>query len=384
MDRRTLLRGLAAGALPAPAFAGMTHVVGPPGSGPGFVQVLRQARDGDTIEVMAGDYRGEVAVIEQRRLTLRGVGGRPVFHAAGRAAERKAILVVRDGDITIDNLEFRGARVADVNGAGIRFERGRLQVLRCRFVDNENGLLSANFADAELDIEDCVFANAPPMRGRLHHLLYVGRIARLSIVGSRFHQGFEGNLIKSRAARTSIAYNLIVDGAGGRASYEIDLPNGGIAAITGNVLGQSADTENHSVVAYGAEGDAHPRSELTLSHNTMVSDRLAGARFLRVWTDRLPADTRITAVNNLTVGLGVFTAGLDGTFAGNHAASRRALLDPQALDFALAPDSSLRGRGVDPRNVNGRDLAPRAEFVLPIGTRALTPPVNWSPGAFQR
>jgi hypothetical protein len=89
-------------------------------------------------------------------------------------------------------------------------------------------------------------------------------------------------------------------------------------------------------------------------------------------------------VNNLTVGPGVFTAGLDGTFAGNHAASRRALLDPQALDFALAPDSSLRGRGVDPRNVNGRDLSPRAEFVLPIGTRALAPPVNWSPGAFQR
>jgi hypothetical protein len=87
-------------------------------------------------------------------------------------------------------------------------------VLRCRFVDNENGLLGANFADAEPDIADCVFANAPPMRGRLHHLLYVGRIARLSIVGTRFHQGFEGNLIKSRAAQSSIAYTCASGRAG--------------------------------------------------------------------------------------------------------------------------------------------------------------------------
>jgi hypothetical protein len=333
---------------------------------------------------MAGDYRGEVAVILQRRLTIRGVGGRPVFHADGRAAERKAIFVVREGDITIDNLEFRGARVPDFNGAGIRFERGRLKVLRCGFFDNENGLLSANFADAELDIEDCVFADAPAMRGRLHHLLYVGRIARVSIVGSRFQQGFEGNLIKSRAARSSIAYNLIVDGAGGRASYEIDLPNGGIATITGNVLGQSADTENYAVVAYGAEGNAHPRNELTLSHNTMVSDRLAGARFLRVWTDRLPPDTRITAVNNLTVGPGLFTAGLEGRFAGNQSAARRMLVDPEMLAFELVPDSSLRGRGVDARDFDGRDLSPKAEFVLPVGTRPLVPPARWSPGAFQR
>jgi hypothetical protein len=333
---------------------------------------------------MPGTYRGEVAVIGQRRLHIRGIGARPVFVAGGEAAEGKAIWVIRDGDITIDNLEFRGARVPDFNGAGIRFERGRLKLLRCGFFDNENGLLSANFADAELDIEDCEFANAPPMRGRLHHLLYVGRIARLSIVGSRFHQGFEGNLLESRAARTSISYNLIVDGAGGRASYEIDLPNGGIAAITGNVLGQSADTENYAVVAYGAEGNAHPRNELTLSHNTMVSDRLAGARFLRIWTERLPPHTRVTAVNNLTIGPGIFTAGIEGRFAGNHSASRRMLVDPAALDFGLVPDAGPRGHGVDARDFDGRDLSPKAEFVLPVGTRPLAPPARWSPGAFQR
>ena len=43
----------------------------------------------------------------------------------------------------IENIEFRGVRVADRNGAGIRFETGRLHVLRCAFFDNENGLLAA-------------------------------------------------------------------------------------------------------------------------------------------------------------------------------------------------------------------------------------------------
>ena len=55
------------------------------------------------------------------------------------------------------------------------------------------------------------------------------------------------------------------------------------------------------------------------------------------------------------------------------------------LAFELQPDSWLRGRAEDPRTLAG-DEAPcrRAEFALPIGTRALKPPAAWSPGALQR
>jgi hypothetical protein len=48
-----------------------------------------------------------------------------VLLAAGHSAEDKAILVVRNGEVRIENIEFRGTRVPDGNGAGIRFERGR-------------------------------------------------------------------------------------------------------------------------------------------------------------------------------------------------------------------------------------------------------------------
>jgi hypothetical protein len=262
----------------------------------------------------------------------------------------------------------------------------------CAFFDNENGLLTANFGDAELVIEDSVFAQAPRVEGKLHHLLYVGRIASLQVSGSRFHAGHVGHLLKSRARRTALAYNLLLDGAGGRASYEVDLPNGGDALLLGNVIGQSAGTENPVLVAYGAEGDAWPQSRLRMAHNTLISERLGPAWFLRVWTERLPQGTQVQALNNLTVGLGVLALGAGGKFDGNFPATRQMLVAVDSLDFALKDDSPLRGVGVEPRQVSrhaspeagAADLRPTAEFALPIGTTPLAARDKWTPGAFQR
>jgi hypothetical protein len=368
-------------ALAAGMASAATITAGPGTAVATLADAVRLASDGDTILLRSGEYRGDVAVLRQKKLTIRGLAPRPVLIADGKHAEGKAILVVRDGDILIENLEFRGARVPDGNGAGIRFEKGRLQVRGCAFVDNENGLLTANFEDAELTIEDSLFAQAPPVEGRLHHLLYVGRIASLKVRGSRFAQGHEGHLLKSRARRTELVYNLIYDGAGGRASYEVDLPNGGDALLIGNIIGQSASTENPVLVAYGAEGRIWPQSRLRLAHNTLISEGLTPGWLLRVWTSG--ADTPVQAINNLGVGLGLFGPGVSGDFRGNQTALRPMLAGADALDFALAAGSALRGRGIDPLAADA-DLQPRAEFVLPIGTRPLAAPVRWSPGALQR
>ncbi|HSW05371.1 hypothetical protein [Aquabacterium sp.] len=360
-----------------------TLVVGPPGQGPSFAQAVKQARDGDTIEVLPGDYRGDVTAIDQRKLSIRGRGQRPVFLADGRHAEGKAIWIIRDGDITIENIEFRGARVPDRNGAGLRFEKGRLTVRHCAFFDNENGILTANFADAELRVEDSVFGQAPRNRDALHHLLYVGRIGRLSVTGSRFHDGYFAHLIKSRARESFIAYNLLADGPNGHAAYEVDLPNGGEAKLIGNVIWQSANTSNLVGISYGAEGQPWPTNALYLAHNTLISDA-TGARFVRVWDDKLPAGTPVHAVNNLSVGIGVLSLGTAGHFDGNYPALAGMLVDIEGLAFALAPGSLLRGRGVNPRLAGGPDLSPHAEFKLPVGTQPLAAPAQWTPGAFQR
>lgn len=371
---------LAAAGLPA---AAATWLVGPEGTPMSWQQALAQAQDGDVIEVLPGTYKGEVGVIAQRRLTIRGMDPRPVFDAAGKYAEGKATWVVRGGDVTIDNIEFRGSRVPDGNGAGIRFEQGRLLLQRCRFADNQNGLLTGNDTSAELRIEDSEFSRAPHQVGSLPHLLYAGRIARLTVTGSRFHGGFEGHLIKSRARETRIAYNLIYDGPGGEASYEIDLPNGGDAVVLGNIVGQSSDTQNPVMVAYGAEGKAWERNQLLLSHNTLVSD-FPFAWYLRSWPERLTPDTAVRAVNNLTVGAGVFAWGATGHFSGNHFGFSGMVRDPASFAFELPVDSSLRGAAEAPAALGGPAAVPEAEFSFPIGTRPLAAPAQWSPGALQR
>lgn len=375
-----MLCAVALAARPAPA---ATLVVGPGAPFTRIADAALQARDGDVVEILPGTYRGDVAVWAQQRLTIRGVGATPVLVADGQIAEGKAIWVIRGGDIEISNVAFEGARAADRNGAGIRFERGRLRVYGCRFTDNENGILAGNVEDAELVVEDSEFSRAPRDRGSLKHLLYVGRIARFTLTGSRLHQGFEGHLVKSRARESRIRYNLLYDGPGGAASYELEFPNGGLAYVTGNVIGQSGETTNPVVVAFGAEGNAWPDSALYLSHNTLVSERWQGAWFLRVWKDNLPPATEVLAVNNLTVGLGLFSLAAAGSFSGNYPALGSALGDPVTLDFRLAADSWLRGIDAPAPAARNESLAPSAEFHLPLGTMPLVPKERWTPGAFQ-
>jgi hypothetical protein len=370
--------------LAAPTLA-ETRLVGPGGQPTSLRAAIEAAQDGDVIELLPGQYRGEVLVIPPKRLTIRGLGERPVLVAAGKVAEGKAIFVMRGGELTLQNLEFRGARAPDANGAGVRLESGRLRVVDCGFFDNENGILTGNDETAELNIEGSIFGEAPRVVGGLYHLLYVGRIGKFSISGSRFHRGFEGHLLKSRARENRITGNLFHDGPGGGASYEIDLPNGGQAWIIGNVLAQSATSQNPVVMAYGAEGRAWERNALYLSHNTLINEKLTPAWFLRVFRDRLPEATEVHAVNNLTVGFGVFSWGARGRFEGNeHVWSASALADPAMLAFEPAAGSGLHGSGVDPRNVAGQDLSPKVEFRLPAGTRSLPPATRWTPGAFQR
>lgn len=243
---------------------------------------LARASDGDVLEIPSGDYRGEVATITQRRLTLRGVGAtRPVLWADGRHAEGKAILVVRDGDIRIERLAFRGARVPDRNGAGIRHERGRLVVADCEFVDNENGILAANIADSELQIEDSHFRDAPAATP-LPHLVYAGRMARLTVLRSTFSGGRDGHLLKSRARVSEIRDSRFVDGPTGAASYELEFPEGGAVTIVNSTIGQGPGTTNPAIVSFGNEGLQAAPSSFTFTGNRVVNAASVEATFLQL------------------------------------------------------------------------------------------------------
>ena len=381
------LKGALAGvlALPLRSAAAATHTVAP---GQSLSEALKKAADGDEIHLLAGEHRAQVAVIEHQRLTLRGVGGRPVLLAAGAHAEGKAILVVRQGDVLIDNIEFRGARVPDGNGAGIRFERGHLKVSRCAFFDNQMGLLTANFQDAELSVTDSEFGQAPASPS-LPHLLYVGRIARFTLGGSSLSGGNEGHLVKSRARENHVRYNHLVDGVNGRASYELEFPNGGIAFVVGNIISQSETTRNTTMLAFGAEGSntADGREHaLHVVNNTFINHGLRPAIFVRVHDAKLAGAVEQRLANNLFLGLGAPDATLADLGRGNFVAAPAVLQDADLGLYTLHPLSALRGRGVEPGTARGVDLQPLAEFTPPVGTRTTRPRgprQRWSPGAYQ-
>ena len=347
-----------------------------------LTEAARLAKDGEVIEVRPGNYRGQPAVWTQNDLLIRGVGERPVMIADGRSAESKAIWVVRAGHMRIENIEFRGARAADGNGAGIRFEKGDLVIDGCRFVDNEMGVLTANLADMSLTVSGSEFGEAPRHAGLLHHLLYVGAIGKFVLRGSRFQNGYLGHLVKSRARENHLLYNMLADGTEGRASYELEFPNGGIAYVIGNVIGQSAATDNPSMISYGAEGPRWPENALYLSHNTLLNDRHDGS-FLSVHNEKFPAGIELWAINNLTVGNGNFFPPAQGRFEGNRSALRGDLIEYGGLPLRLTNLAPLRGSVRPPGRVRGVDLLPSEEFSYPAGSRPIRVSRALSPGAFQ-
>lgn len=385
MKRRALLGTALASALPPPAGAAEAAAAEPArtlrlAAGESLPALLEQARDGDTVEIGPGEHVGQVAVVTQRRLTIRGVGAvPPVLHAAGRHAEGKAILVLRDGEITIEHLAFRGARVPDGNGAGIRFERGRLLLRDCRFFDNEMGLLSSNTADAELRVEHCAFGDAPRHGTVNHHLLYVGRIARFELVGSRFGNGWRGHLVKSRALVNEVRYNRLVDGDGGLggASYELEFPNGGLATVVGNLIAQGPDTQNDVLVAYGAEAarDDTRAHALVMVHNTLVNRAGRPVRFVQVHAQRLREHPRLLMRANVLAGPG--DAGMG---PGNVRLPQSPWGDAADETFAPPPRAAWRWRTPAPADPA---LRPRAQFALPLGTRPLAADGPLWPGAVQ-
>jgi hypothetical protein len=347
-----------------------------------ITEAAKLARDGEIIEIEPGEYRGQPAVWTQNNLIIRGAGARAVMVADGKSAEGKAIWVVNGGRVRIENIEFRGARVASGNGAGIRFERGHLVVHRCAFFDNEMGILTSNLPELTLAVSDSEFGAAPRHGGQLHHLLYVGAIKRFALSGSRFAQGYLGHLVKSRARENHVRYNMLVDGAEGRSSYELEFPNGGIAYVVGNVIGQSSGTDNPVLISYGAEGERWPENGLFLAHNTLLNDSPEGI-FLKIWTQKLPAGVETWLINNLTVGYGELFAPPTGRFEGNKSAMQGDLLDYAGLPLRLPSDSRLRGAVRIPGLALGVDLLPAEEFSFPVGSRTIFPGRSFAPGAFQ-
>lgn len=293
-------------------------------------QAIRAAAPGDVIEIdAAGDYTGDVCAFSQDRLILRGVKGRPRIDAGGRVAQGKAIWVIAGGDVTVENIEFTGARCPDHNGAGIRFEGRRLTVRDCAFRDNENGILTWNDLKSELFVEYSEFEKNGHGDGYSHNI-YVGRIARFTMRFSWSHGAREGHLVKSRAAVTNLLYNYLDTGAG-TASYEVDLPENGAALLLGNIVVQRPSSRNENLISAGQEALApRPDTSLRLLYNTFVNLGTPSATFVRIGRGGPPEPL---FGNNLFFGEGRITNAMGRPGAGDLRLPLSSLAGLASLDF---------------------------------------------------
>jgi hypothetical protein len=350
--------------------------VGPRRSVTSIGQAAQLAKDGAVIEIDPGDYFADVAIWDRADITIRGLGNRVRLIAAGAAAEGKAIWIFRRGRARVENIEFIGARVSDRNGAGIRFEGGHLTVSRCVFFNNENGILTGDDAGARLEIENSEFGYNGAGDGYSHNL-YVGRIGHLKVTGSYFHHANEGHLLKSRAQVNQIEYNRLTDESGGRASYELEFPNGGRAFVKGNILQQGRQTRNSVMLSFGAEGYTWPDNEIYLSHNTLVNDHPLGATFLRVAAGAKAAVTR----NNLFVGVGRVYAVEGNDSAGDSQVDWSYFVQASREDYRLNEKGRTALKAVAVA-VGSAELQIQAQYHHPAGWRALSK-VPAYPGALQ-
>jgi hypothetical protein len=338
-----------------------TFLVGPGRDYQRPSEVAAIARDGDIVEIAAGVYRGDVAVWRQNHLTLRGVGGRAHLESGGRAADKKAIWVIKGQDTTIERIEFSGATVPDGNGAGIRPEGSGLVIRDCYFHDNENGILGGA---GDIVIERSEFFRNGSGDGRTHNIYIGDRVHRFTLRYSYSHGARIGHNVKSRARENHIEYNRIMDEVDGTASYIIDMPNGGTAYVIGNLIQQGPQAENLTIVSYGVEGLIRKRNEIYFINNTVVNDAPKGT-FISI----ADGTQRTVVVNNLFVGPGHRIVGkVDARH--NLSLNDAGLIDREHYDYRLTAGSPAIDAGIDPGEGNGVVLMPRKEYRDPMRVQA--------------
>jgi hypothetical protein len=240
-----------------------------------------------TIRIAPGTYRQ--CVVQQ--------GGMIVYEAPqpgsvifmGRACEGKAAFVLRGEGAEIRGITFSNMRVPDGNGAGIRLERGALNVAHARFQNSQQGILTANDPRGRITITRSTFTGLGTCENAAGcaHAIYVGHYGSLTLRESRFERGTGGHYVKARSGQVIIENNSFDDANGRQSNYMIDLPAGSQGRIADNWFVQGRDKDNHSAfIALGAEDLLHSSDGLEVVNNEarFVPGLTRSSVFLADWT----------------------------------------------------------------------------------------------------
>ncbi len=266
--------------------SGKLLTVGPGMEFATLADALNAAVAGDIVAVKAGTYINDFATVNVP-VNIVAVGGLVNEVATIEPPNGKALLLV-NASMSIRGFSFSGGNDGSFDGnvAGIRYQAGNMQVEYCDFEHNEDGLLGTPnvVGTGNILIDHCTFADNGTGDG-LSHNLYVNEVKSLTVTNSYFHNAIVGHEIKSRAEQTVIEGNVIADGPTGTGSYDIDIPNAGVAVIANNVIEKGPEASNDPAIHYGGETQiTYTTNSLTVSGNTII-DNLPTDEGIAVWND---------------------------------------------------------------------------------------------------
>lgn len=238
---------------------------------------VAKAGEGDTINLAPGSYF-ECAVITVRGLTLQGAGD--TTEITDRTCVGKALLVADADNLTVRDLVLTRARVADMNGAGIRLEAHGLVLERVRLINNQIGVLAGLDGPGEIRITDCTFRDGGVAGERPSAALTVGSVGRLVVENSTFSH-IKGGQISSGAQHTELVGNRIETGLEPGAGNAVMSVNGALV-MRDNVLvlGPNPPPRDAAIIAYDGSVELH--------HNRLENTTGQHERLLLDWTHGTP------------------------------------------------------------------------------------------------
>jgi hypothetical protein len=339
-------------------------------------QAVTGSISGDTIEI-DGTYTGSAVFASiSKNLTFRGVGEtRAVLDANYTCPNNQGIFILSgSSNVTVENIEFRNCRGASGgNGCGIRIVGKNVTIRNCYFYNNENGIMgnppSSSTLGSSVFVEFSEFNHNGWGDLGYTHNIYVGTFETFTMRYSWSHNAHVGHEVKTRAQNNYILYNRIgnesMNPDGRNASYEINLPQGGLSYIIGNQIHQGPYTENSGIISYNEESTANPDLRLFVVNNTIVNQRGAGT-FIRNANNAIAAWVQ----NNIFQGYGTVMNG-PGTLLNNWTTGTGSayLVNLSTYDYHLTASSTGaidQGGVPSPSPMPPFSLIPDSQYVHPL------------------
>ncbi|MEP6645724.1 MAG: T9SS type A sorting domain-containing protein [Saprospiraceae bacterium] len=260
-------------------------------------QVKNLVQENDTIFLDEGIYLNDATKWTKNNLHFIGLGNGAILQNNINIANGKGIWVFESpgssDNAYLENIIFDGAQVSDDdggNGAGIRFQANNLTVNHCKFMNCQNGILEGNgsvstsnviILNSEFENNGYQIQNNPQFSGYEHNIYISASADTLLVMNCFFHHPRgQANSLKTRAQRCFILYNLIDEEDEGFGSWELNIAQGGLNIIMGNVIIQGTSGANHGIISY--DDAINSLEDFYFINNTVINKFGGNTRFFNI------------------------------------------------------------------------------------------------------